>query len=178
MYGVKKVVIYIAMSLDGYIADKNGSVGWLAGDGSDKDNPGSYPGFFNTVDDVVLGYTTYHQIVTELAPNNWSYAGRQTYVLTHRTLPNQPGITFVSEDVNVLLPRLKQGLGKTIWICGGADLVSQVLEARLADEITVSVMPILLGDGIKLFTPKDIGQKLKLISTQSFNGIVDLTYRP
>ena len=87
---MRKVVIYIAMSLDGYIADKNGSVSWLGGDGSDKDNFGSYPEFIETVDTVILGYTTYNQIVTELSPDVWPYDGKATYVPTHRDCVNQP----------------------------------------------------------------------------------------
>jgi len=66
---------------------------------------------------------------------------------------------------------------RNIWICGGASIVNQVLQAHMADEITVSVMPVLLGDGIRLFDKKEFDEKLKLISTRCCNGIVDLTYQ-
>jgi dihydrofolate reductase len=174
---MNKVIIYIAMSLDGYIADKNGSVSWLGGDGSDRENYGSYPEFIETVDTVVLGYNTYHQIVTELSPETWPYNGKETYVLTHRDCADRPGIRFINATVVDLLSKLKEEQRKSIWICGGAVVVNQVLQTRMADEITVSVIPILLGDGIRLFDEKGLSQKLKLVSCRNYNGIVDLTYQ-
>lgn len=70
-----KIVLYLAMSVDGYIADEQGGVGWLGGDGSEPDAPGSYPAFYETVDTIVMGWTTYRQIVTELSPDSWPYEG-------------------------------------------------------------------------------------------------------
>ena len=174
---MRKAIVYIAVSLDGFIADKKGGVGWLVGDGSDPANPGSYPDFVEGVDTVLLGYTTYHQIVSELSPNAWPYDGKETYVLTHRSLPNKPGIAFVNEEVGSLLGRLKKQTGKSVWICGGASLVNQALAAKQVDEIVVSVMPVLLGDGVRLFEPGDIGTKLALSSAKPYNGVVDLDYR-
>jgi dihydrofolate reductase len=174
---MRKVVIDIAISLDGFIADKKGSVSWLGGDGSDSANPGSYPDFIKEVDTILLGYTTYHQIVSELSPEAWPYEGQQAYVLTHRPLPNRPGITFVHDEVGSLLTRLKKENGKTIWICGGANLIQQAFRSKSVDELIVNVMPILLGEGIPLFSRKEESQKLRLISTKSYNGIVDLDYQ-
>lgn len=174
---MRKIVIYIAMSLDGYIAEKNGSVNWLGGDGSDVHNPGSYPEFVETVDTVILGFNTYNQIITELSPDVWPYHGKKTYVLTHRECKECPEITFANKSVVDLLTELKKETKKDIWICGGASIVNQVLQAQMADEITISVMPILLGEGIKLFEEKELSQKLKLVSTRSYNGIVDVTYQ-
>ncbi len=175
---MRKVVLYIAMSLDGYIADKFGGVGWLAGDGSDPENCGSYPEFSATVDTVILGYKTYHQIVTELSPDSWPYQGMQSYVLTHREGKAQEGIQFVNTSVTALLTELKQQQGKNIWLCGGADVIGQALRAGIVDELTISVLPILLGNGIPLFKTSDSVKPLTLISHRSYNGIVDLCYRP
>ena len=174
---MSKIVIYIAMSLDGYIADKTGSVNWLEGDGSDKANCGSYPEFIETVDAVILGYNTYNQIVTDLSPDIWPYNGKETYVLTHRDCVNQPRITFINIKLVDLLLKLKDKQKKSIWICGGASIVNQALQAHTVGEITVSVMPVLLGGGIKLFDESGLGQRLKLISTRSYNGVIDLTYQ-
>ena len=66
-----KIVLYLAVSLDGYLADEQGGVRWLTGDGSEPDAPGSYPAFLDTVDAIVMGWTTYHQLITELSPDIW-----------------------------------------------------------------------------------------------------------
>ena len=82
---MRKVILYIAMSLDGYIADQNGNVDWLNEYDSDEDVEGtdSYSLFLDKVDTVIIGYNTYHQIVTELSPEQWVYKGLKSYVITH-----------------------------------------------------------------------------------------------
>ena len=70
---MKKISLFIAMSLDGYIADSKGSVEWLTGQGNDEDNIDSYSEFVKDIDTVVMGWNTYHQIVTELSPEDWVY---------------------------------------------------------------------------------------------------------
>ena len=81
---MRKIRLYIAMSLDGYIADKNGGVSWLSGHGQDEENIDTYSEFIKNVDTVIMGWNTYHQIVTELSPQEWVYADLKSYVITHR----------------------------------------------------------------------------------------------
>lgn len=81
---MKKVVLYIAMSLDGYIADCRRSVDWIKGQDDSAEMPDTYSAFFDTIDTVIMGKRTYDQITTELSPDTWPYAGAVTYVLTHR----------------------------------------------------------------------------------------------
>ena len=80
---MKKISLFIAMSLDGYIADSKGSVDWLPGQGDDDDNVDAYSKFVKNIDTVVMGWNTYHQIVTELSPDEWVYQDFITYVVTH-----------------------------------------------------------------------------------------------
>ncbi len=176
---MKKNILYIAMSLDGYIAKSNNSVEFLSGDFSDPENMGSFESFNMTVDTVVLGYNTYHEIVTNLSKDVWPYEDKHTYVLTSRDIPNTNNITFINTDVKSLVDLINKNNNdetKSIWVCGGAYVVNQFLENDLLDEITISVIPTILGNGIKLFNNSDIEKKLKLKSTMSYNGIVDLTY--
>ena len=72
------------MSLDGYIADKQGKVDWLTGQNPESQEPDSYSSFLQEIDTVIMGWNTYHQIVTELSPGQWVYEGLDCYVLTHR----------------------------------------------------------------------------------------------
>ena len=173
---MKKVILYIAMSLDGYIADKDGGVGWLGGDGSDPDHPGSYPEFIETIDTIILGYTTYQQIVSELSPDVWPYKGKKAYILTHRKLECSDEIIFSNKTPSRLITDLKHENGKDIWICGGASIVNQLLDDNLIDRMCLSLIPTLLGDGIRLFSKHEKETSWKLISTQSYNGMTDLVY--
>ena len=105
---MKKVSLFIAMSLDGYIADSEGSVEWLVGQGDDADNIDTYSEFAKDIDTVIMGWNTYHQIVTELSPNEWVYK-----------------INFTNESSVDLVKKLREESGKDIWICGGATLIQQ-----------------------------------------------------
>lgn len=173
---MRKVILYIAMSLDGYIAKKNGGVGWLNGDGSEPDAMGSYPKFYESVDTIVMGWNTYHQITTELAPNNWPYKRRKSYVITHREKENEPEIVFVNDDLIELIEKLKKQSEKNIWICGGAGIAQQLIKANMIDEFYFSIIPTILGKGIRLLPDLQDELQIKLVKTESYNGIVDLVY--
>ncbi|WP_312941730.1 dihydrofolate reductase family protein [Oscillibacter sp.] len=173
---MKKVVLYIAMSLDGYIADKAGGVEWLSGDGSDPENTGSYDEFIKTIDTVILGYNSYHQIVTELSPNQWVYSGLKSYVITHKTKRATDEIIYTDRGISELINNLKIENGKDIWICGGASIVNQCISLDLIDKYHIAIIPTILGGGIKLFEDQDVERKLQLIFTHSYNGINELVY--
>ena len=102
-----KIVLYLAMSMDGYIADERGSVDWLVGDGSQPDAPNSYPAFLETVDAIIMGWTTYHQLVTELSPDRWPYEGLPCYVVTHRQEEDRENIFFWNGELTSLADKLK-----------------------------------------------------------------------
>lgn len=173
---MRKVTLFIAMSLDGYIADKDGSVSWLQGQNPAEDDMTSYREFIKDVDTVLMGWNTYHQITTELSPTQWLYSDLTSYVMTHRDLPSTEEIRFVKEDAGVLVKRLKKEPGKGIWICGGPSIVTPLIKENLIDRLHISIIPTLLGDGIRLFETTDKVRKLNLVATQSYNGIVDVIY--
>lgn len=174
---MRKVVLFIAISLDGYIADKNGQVDWLNGEDKNIETEDTYSTFIQNVDTVIMGWNTYHQIVTELSPDEWVYKGLKSYVLTHRNLNSTSEITYTDKSPNKLIHELKKQQGKDIWICGGANLIHQLMNDNLIDEYIISIIPTLLGSGIKLFQENEHKILLKLIKTQSSNGIVELTYQ-
>lgn len=175
---MRKVVLYISMSLDGFIADKNGGVAWLEGENPDSPEDGGYTKFSKTVDTVLMGYTTYHQIVTELSPDEWPYNGLETYVLTHKNCTAKAGIHFINEDLKTIIDKMKEHNGKDIWICGGADIVKQCLQKELIDLFRITVIPCILGNGVKLFSESDKSIKLKLCSANICNGMTELIYEP
>lgn len=173
---MRKVTLFIAMSLDGYIADKDGGVDWLNGQEEDGENMDTYSEFIKTIDTIIMGWNTYHQLTSELSPEEWIYPEQVSFVITHREILSTERIRFTSESPCDLVKRLREEEGNGIWICGGASIVRQLMETDLIDTLHISVIPTLLGDGVRLFGPLEKEQKLRLVKTQSYNGITDLVY--
>ncbi len=166
----------IATSLDGFIAARDGAVTWL-----DDYNAADlkFDDFLATIDTVVMGRATYDQVISFGVP--WPYEGKRCVVLTNRPIdspPIPPGVETGSGDVRPLARRLGAAGGQDVWICGGARVVHDFLDAGVVDRIELAVVPILLGDGVPLFRRSDRVHRLKLTGeprTYS-NGIVTLTY--
>ncbi len=173
---MRKISLFIAMSLDGYIADSKGGVDWLKGQGNDNDNIDTYSEFVKNIDTILMGWNTYHQVVTELSPQEWVYNDFTTYVITHRNHTSSEKICFVNINPIDLVKSLKEKNGKDIWICGGANIVQQLVNEDLIDCYYITIIPILLGSGIRLFENVNYKIELKLHKTQSYNGMTDLIY--
>lgn len=173
---MRKIVLYIAMSLDGYISDENGGVGWLSGQNPEEESEGSYFEFVQNIDTVVMGWETYHQVTTELSPDGWVYDDFITYVITHREKASSEKIRFVHESPADLIKTLKETSGKDIWICGGASIAQQLMQDGLIDRFYISVIPVLLGAGVRLFSRLPEELQLRFVETRSYNGIVELRY--
>ena len=175
---MRMVTLYIAMSLDGFIADRQGGVGWLNGHNDPAEPDSSSLSFLQGVDTIIMGWTTYHQITTELSPDHWVYDSLISYVITHRPLPATDNILFTIKDPAALVRRLRQTPGKAIWICGGGSIIHPLMAERLIDQYHISIVPTILGSGISLFDTIPEEQKLRLVHTQTQNGIVELVYVP
>lgn len=173
---MKKINLFIAMSLDGYIADSKGSVNWLTGQGNDDNPIDAYSEFVRDIDTVIMGWNTYHQIVTELSPDEWVYDDFKTYVVTHKPKTSSDKICFVNENPVELIKKLREENGKGIWICGGANLIQQLVQEDIIDCYYITVIPTILGSGIRLFEKTDHEIKLRLLKTQSYDGMTDLIY--
>lgn len=173
---MRKVIVYIAMSLDGYIADEKGGIDWLGGQDDAYLGDYGYAEFIKDIDTVVMGYTTYHQVETELSPNFWPYEGMKTYVVSHRQLEDTEHIEFVNGSLETFIQDLKRTEGKDIWICGGASIVNQLIDLDLIDTYHLTIMPTLLGSGIRLFEKSDKIKKLKLMKASHINGVIECIY--
>ena len=171
----RNVILYLAMSVDGYIADERGGVGWLD-DYAPPDGEGAgYRALLSRIDTVVMGRRTYDQIVTELSPGQWVYDGLQSYVLTHEPRQNLPEITFTDKPACELLKTLRQEPGKDIWICGGAMVARQLAEQGLIDEYELTIVPVVLGGGVRLFGGGRT-QRLAFMGSRQENGLVTLRF--
>jgi len=166
--------VFIAVSLDGFIARTDGSVDWL----SLVEAPGEdygYQRFFDSIDTLVIGRSTY-QLALGFEP--WPYQGKRCVVLTHKQSSARHAEEFFAGDVCALATRLAAEGAQRVYVDGGA-VIQQFLAAGLLSELTLSVIPLLLGAGIPLFgssTARDL--KLELLAAQSFpSGLVQLRYR-
>lgn len=173
---MREISLFIAMSLDGYIADDRGGVGWLGGQGDDGCGFDAYSLFIKDIDTIIMGWNTYRQIAEELAPGAWPYEAQTTYVITHRDMPSSGRVRFVNMPPAELADRLRAQSGGGIWICGGANVCRQLVEADMIDRYYITVMPILLGSGVRLFEGGH-ELRLRLMQTRAYDGMVDIVYR-
>lgn len=169
----RKVIVYIATSLDGYIARKDGEIDWLLGDGSESQVDNGYKQFFDEVDTVIMGNTTYKQI---LSWGDYPYKGTKGYVYTTKVGKNTEDVTFTSESPTDLIKRLKSQSGKAIWMVGGAGVLDAFMKEDLIDEYIIAVAPVLIGEGISLFKEKNPEIKLTLKAVKAFDGFVQSHY--
>lgn len=174
---MKKVILYIAVSLDGYIADRNGSVDWIKGQDDSVEPEDTFTPFFDSIDTVIMGKRTYDQIVSELSPDQWPYTGASTFVITHddKSIDTEH-IRFRNMSASHLVDELRQQSGKNIWICGGAQIANQLIAKDMIDTYHIAVIPVILGRGIKLFDTTEHKIDLALACTKEYNGIIELTY--
>lgn len=172
----RKVVLYIAMSLDGYIANNNGGIAWLGGQNDSFQDDYGYGKFIESVDTVIMGMTTYNQIVTELSLNEWPYSNMKSYVFTHKAIESNENVEFISKDIDKFIAKLKDEKGKNIWICGGANIANQLIKVGLIDEYHLTIIPIILGNGIQLFSDNNPTTLLKVEQVKEINGVVDIVY--
>ena len=156
-------------------AYKQGNKFAFSTDENDNTNK-SYSEFIEKTDTIIMGWNTYHQVTTELAPGEWVYEEFTSYIFTHRELDSTEKIRFVKESPGEFIRSLKRQDGKDIWICGGADIVQQLMREDLIDRFHISVIPVILGDGIRLFGTMEKDVKLRLVKTESYNGISELIY--
>ncbi len=168
---MRNTILYIASSLDGYIARKNGDVDWLQADDTFDFAP-----FQNSVDTVIMGYGTYQKSLTFEGD---VFGGKKYYVFTdqHRD-SDDPRVSFISADPGSFVKQLRGNPGKDIWLMGGGILNAAFLKARAIDSLYLFYLPLLLGEGIPLFNGKYPQTQLNLVQHQSYpSGMVELQYK-
>ena len=170
----RKVILYIAMSLDGFIAKPDGDISFLSLVEKEGEDYG-YFAFMDTVDTVILSRKTYDKVLSMV--DELAYGERDVYVLTRTPRPDSGKIKFYSGDLAELITNLKKQGGKNIFCDGGAETVSKFLQNKLFDELIISIIPVLLGDGIRLFGHNFPEQYLKLTGCKTYEkGLVQLHY--
>ena len=173
---MKKVKLYIAMSLNGKIAAADGGIDWLESIPNPDESDYGYLDFFESIDTTVQGNATYKQILSW--DIEFPYLSKRNYVFTRDSSQRDDrNVMYVSEHPIDFMRDLKLKPGKDIWLIGGGQINTLLLNAGLIDEIQVYVMPIILTEGIDLFEslPKETSLKLKSSKTYE-SGAVELIY--
>ena len=171
----RKVILYIAMSLDGYIAKTNDDMSFLSIVQQEGEDYG-YTDFVNSVDTVIMGRKTYDWVMTQVP--EFPHNDKATYIITRTSKPSIGTTHFYTDNLKTLISELKNKEGKNIFVDGGAEIVNELLKENLIDEFIISIIPVLLGEGTKLFNDGRPELRLKLISARSYDkGLTQLHYK-
>jgi dihydrofolate reductase len=171
----RKVVLYISMSLDGYIATKDNSLEFLSIVEQEGEDYG-YIDFVKSVDTVIIGRKTYEKVIA--MGYEYPHTDKGVYIITRTERPSIGNFKFYTGELHQLINRLKNQSGKNIYCDGGAEIANELIKINSVDEYIISVIPILLGDGIKLFKDGRPEQKLELVSAKQFDkGLTQLHYK-
>ncbi|HET9905866.1 MAG TPA: dihydrofolate reductase family protein [Anaerolineales bacterium] len=170
-----KISVYIATSLDGFIARRNGDIDWLTGGEGGEDY--GYAEFMSDIDHIVMGRNTYEKVLTF---GGWPYA-KKVIVLSSRNLSIPPELSDKVEALNLspreLISEMDTRIAKHIYLDGGVT-IQRFLREGLVDELTITTIPILIGEGLSLFGELERDVKLELIKSESFmNGFVQNRYK-
>ena len=175
MMEARKLILYIACSLDGIIAKPNDDLSFLEKVNREGEDYG-YGAFMESVDAIIMGRKTYDWVVG--AVGEYPNKNIQTFIVTRSPRPAEGNITFYSGNLKELVSNLKSKPGKNIFCDGGAEIVNEFLREKLFDELIVSIIPTLLGDGTRLFTNDFPEQTLELISSKPFeSGLLQVHYK-
>ena len=172
---MRKVILYIATSIDGYIAKPNDDLGFLSIVEQEGQDYG-YADFIKTVDAVIVGRKTYDKVIS--MGFDFPHSDKDAYIITRTPRPTIGSVKFYTDGLKSLVNKLKSEKGKNIFCDGGAEIVNELLKLDLIDEFIISVIPILVGDGTKLFKDGRPEQKVELVSVKSFEkGLTQLHYK-
>jgi dihydrofolate reductase len=173
-----EIRLFIATSLDGYIARENGSLDWLVNIPNPSQTDHGYNEMIANTDVIVMGRKTYDEILG--FGIDWPYENCKTFVLTSKPdfVPSTPNSLVLDNIESGTIDFLKNQSRKSIWLAGGGSLVTQFLNLGAIDKMTISIVPHIFGKGIRLFPDKTAETQFETIKTELFDtGIVNLVYR-
>lgn len=166
------VYFYGCITLDGYLADKHHGLDWLHQTGTTEDT--NYESFYQSMDITIMGKRTYQEIAKYGDPHTF-YPTTENYVFTHSQSLPQGGFVCVNCSVVEFVKQIPED--KNIWIVGGNTLLSPLLEQNMVDFLIIQIAPVLLGDGIPLFTQKEDLKRFQLEEVKKYGQFAELVYR-
>ena len=174
---MRKVILGLAVTLDGFIEGPNGEYDWCFTDQDYGLNE-----FFSRVESIFIGRKSYEMAQQYAASNNGAIVPGMPpmteYVFSNTLTSVKEGAKLISNDCMAEARRIKAQPGQDIWLYGGASLTDSLMKEGLVDELWMSVHPILLGSGKPLFRRQDYRTQLTLLDSQTYNtGLVSLRYK-
>lgn len=175
---MRKLTVYIASSLDGYIAKPNDDLSFLKLVEKEGEDYG-YEEFISTIDTIILGRKTYDWVLKEIGPSYYDNGKRSVYVITRTERPRVGNTTFFTGDLTNLVQQLKaESSSQNIYCDGGAEIINELLKNDLIDEFIISLVPVFVGDGIRLFKEGRPEQQLELVNAKTYDtGLVQVHYK-
>jgi len=168
---MRKVILGVAVSLDGFIEGPNGEYDWCL---TDQDY--GLKEFFNRIDTIFVGRKTY-EMSLEMEGGGAGFPKFKEYIFSTTLDKVKEGATLIKEDVKIKVEKIKTEKGKDIWLFGGAGLTTSLMNSGLVDELSLAVHPVILGGGKPLFSNIKDRINLTLIDTRTYStGLISLTY--
>lgn len=173
---MRKLSLFIATSLDGYIAKDNDNLDFLKLVEKEGEDYG-YAEFTANIDTIILGRKTYDWVLSEIGASHYDNGDRDVYVITRSPRPDSGRTKFYTGSLTDLIQQLRSQNGKDIYCDGGAEIVNELIKSDLIDEYIISIVPVLLGSGVRLFKSERPEQVLELVETKTFDtGLTQLRY--
>lgn len=176
MSKTRKIIVEAATSADGYIARPDGDVGWLERPGPKRDY--GMAAFFKTIDTILWGRKTYEKGIEMGMKASFDPKVKNYLFSRHAQGDLLPGFEFVGEPIKPFVKRLRRQRGKHIWMMGGGELIASFLDEGEIDEFSIHVMPVMIGEGIRLVAARHRTIPLELVALKKFpDSVVHLHYR-
>lgn len=169
---MRKIILYSACSLDSFIAGLNDEIDWLF-----HDQDYGYQVFIDGIDTTLMGNRTFESI---LSMSEFPYTDKHNFVFTRSVIvPNEhEPVSYISGDIVAFVSSLKKLPGKDIWLIGGGEINTLLLNAGLIDEMILSIHPVILGQGKPLFARKPKLTKFNAVDTKSFeSGLIQVSLK-
>jgi len=171
---MRKVILYISMSLDGYIAREDGDISFL----NAMEQPGEdygYLEFCKTVDTVIIGRKSFDKVIS--MGYQYPHTDKEVFIISGARSEGSGSFKYYSGSLKDLVEDLRSQPGKDIYCDGGASVANQLMEHNLIDEFIVSVVPVMIGEGIRLFRDGRPEMKIRLTNCKKFKtGLIQLHY--
>lgn len=173
----RKLILYISMSLDGFLATNDDDLSWLSIVEKEGEDYG-YVAFNETVDTYIVGSITYEKVLSMTGGTFPPANQHKCYVITRQNREDDNGVTFYNKGIENLIHELKSNKGKNIFCDGGATVVKMLMDKNLIDEYRIAIIPIILGDGKRLFKGETPRINLEAIASKQYDsGLITVRYK-